>query len=298
MHAAVTKSAAQHIYWTIYEAVYKEEHMAQVTLKGNPVQTIGNLPAVGQAAPGFTLVEVLTVIVIIGILLALQVDTWNNERQEQEEARVFLERLKNEFLDNRKQMVQKVNMRALALGSARELLRFVDGTSADYTRFQIDSMLANALPVYTFDPSQGVLNQLTSTDKLTLMRSEALNDVLSYWNAMIQDFKEDENMYNSYNHNHFRPFLYRNYNYRNIISGRISNKVIDPILLASPDKVNTPIGTSDSPVSLDLLIEEREFENHLSSVISWLSLINTQSEGVLDYLDSILEIIEEELNAE
>lgn len=31
--------------------------MAQVTLKGNPVQTIGTLPAVGQAAPGFTLVD-------------------------------------------------------------------------------------------------------------------------------------------------------------------------------------------------------------------------------------------------
>ena len=31
--------------------------MAQVTLKGNPVQTIGNLPAVGEAAPGFTLVD-------------------------------------------------------------------------------------------------------------------------------------------------------------------------------------------------------------------------------------------------
>ena len=31
--------------------------MAQVTLKGNPVQTVGNLPAVGEAAPSFTLVD-------------------------------------------------------------------------------------------------------------------------------------------------------------------------------------------------------------------------------------------------
>ena len=230
--------------------------------------------------------------------MALQVDTWNTQRQEQDEARVFLERLKNEFLDNRKQMVQKITMRTLALKSARELLRYVDGKSVDYTRFQIDSMLANALPVYTFDPSQGVLNQLTSTDKLTLMRSEALNDKLSNWNSMIQDFKGDEDMYNSYNHNHFRPFLYKNYNYRNIISARISNKVIDPILLASPDKVNTPIGLSDSPVGMDVLTDAKEFENHLSSVISWLSLINTQSEGVLNYIDGILEIIETELDTD
>ncbi len=31
--------------------------MAQVTLKGNPIETVGNLPAVGSAAPDFTLVK-------------------------------------------------------------------------------------------------------------------------------------------------------------------------------------------------------------------------------------------------
>ncbi|MFO0939432.1 MAG: thiol peroxidase [Pirellulales bacterium] len=31
--------------------------MAQVTLKGNPIETIGNLPAVGSQAPDFTLVK-------------------------------------------------------------------------------------------------------------------------------------------------------------------------------------------------------------------------------------------------
>jgi thiol peroxidase len=31
--------------------------MAQVTLKGDPVQTVGNLPAKGDSAPGFTLVD-------------------------------------------------------------------------------------------------------------------------------------------------------------------------------------------------------------------------------------------------
>lgn len=31
--------------------------MAQVTLKGNPFQTVGSLPAVGSAAPAFTLVR-------------------------------------------------------------------------------------------------------------------------------------------------------------------------------------------------------------------------------------------------
>lgn len=237
-------------------------------------------------------------IVIIGILLALQVDNWNTQREDREEAQVFLRRLKNEFLTNRKQLVQKVTMREKALKSTRELLRFVDGNPEGLSSKQIDSLLANALPVYTFDPSLGVLNQLTSTDKLTLIQSEALNDTLSIWDAMIVDFKEDENMYNDYNHNQLRPFLYKNYTARNIINTRIRNKVIEPILLSNPNEVNTEIGFSGQSVNVTVLQNSMEFENYLAFCVSWLSLINTQSQGILNYIDSVVEIIDEELEAD
>ena len=236
------------------------------------------------------------VIVIVGILIALQVDNWNQRRQERNEAHVFLVRLKNEFLANRGQLVQKIEMREQALGSTRELIRFIDSPPGTVADRQVDSLLALAMPVYTFDPSQGVLNQLTSTDKLTLLQSEALNDKLSNWNSMIQDFKEDENMYNSYNHNHFRPYIYKNYNGRDIINSRIRHRVINPILLADPALVNREIGFSDHPPNAEFLRNSREFETHLAFMVSWLSLINTQSEGVLEYIDSVLGIIDEELN--
>lgn len=238
------------------------------------------------------------IIVIVGILIALQVDNWNTQRQDRAEAQVFMRRLKNEFQDNRNQLLQKIEMRKRALESARELVRIVDDPTENASRSQVDSLLAIALPVYTFDPSQGVLNQLTSTDKLTLLRSEALNDKLSAWASMIEDFKEDENMYNSYNHNHFRPFLYKNYNSRNIINSRIRNKVISPILLASPESVNTEIGYSNKPVELDVLLNAVEFENYLAFTISWLSLINTQSKGVLNYIDEVLAILDEEIKSD
>jgi hypothetical protein len=237
------------------------------------------------------------IIVIVGILLALQVDTWNTQRQDREEAQVFMRRLKNEFQDNRAQLVQKIQMRKKALESARILIRIVDNQGGKPTRSRVDSLLANALPVYTFDPSQGVLNQLTSTDKLTLLQNETLTDKLSVWQAMIEDFKEDENMYNSYNHNHFRPFLYKSYNSRNIINSRIQNKVIAPILLASPESVHTEIGYSGKPVELEVLLNSLEFENYLAFTISWLSLINTQSQGLLNYIDQVLAIIDGELES-
>lgn len=244
----------------------------------------------------YTIGEII--IVIFGILIALQVDAWNYEREAREEAKVFLTQLKNEFQANRDQLVQKVLLRDRALQSARELLRFVDGKSEFNTPSEVDSLLAIALPVYTFDPSLGVLNQLTSTDKLTLVRNEALNDTLSFWNSMIEDFKEDEDMYNNYNHNHFRPFLYKNYNARNIINSRIRNRVINPILLSSPEKVNDEIGFSGMPVDLDILKKSPEFENYLAFIVSWIALINTQSEGILNYIDGVLEIIDKEIVTE
>ena len=237
-------------------------------------------------------------IVIIGILLALQVDNWNNQREDREEAQVFLIKLQDEFLSNRDQLVQKITMREKALESSRELLLFIDGNPKNLRGPQVDSLLAVALPVYTFDPSLGVLNQLTSTDKLTLIQNEALNDRLSIWDAMIEDFKEDEDMYNYFNHNQYRPFLYKNYNVRNIINTRIRNKVIAPILLSSPDLVDKEIGYSQDPVGIEVLQNSLEFENYLAFTISWLSLINTQSQGILEYIDGVVGIIEEELDSE
>lgn len=234
-------------------------------------------------------------IVIIGILLAFQVDNWDTQRDNRKEAKLFLNRLKNEFQANREQMEDKIKMREKALSAARELIYFVDGKSAYSRPSEIDSLLAYALPVYTFDPSLGVLNQLTSTDKLTLINNQALNDKLSVWNSMIEDFKEDENMYNNYNHYYFRPFLYKNYPSRNIINSRIKNRVINPILIASAEKVNVEIGDSNRSMDPMLLQQSLEFENYLSFTISWLSLINTQSQGVLNYIDSVLEMIDEEL---
>ncbi|MEJ2161796.1 MAG: DUF6090 family protein [Robiginitalea sp.] len=237
-------------------------------------------------------------IVIVGILMALQVDAWNTDRENRQEAQEFLKRLKGEFLANRNQLVDKINMRKEALKSARELLLIADGKTVRVTSSRVDSLLAVALPVYTFDPSLGVLNQLTSTDKLTLISSKALNDKLSIWNSMIQDFKEDENMYNSYNHNHFRPYLYKNYNTRNVINSRIRNRVINPILLSSPELVNTEIGFSNKHVNWEVLQSSLEFENYLAFTISWLSLINTQSQGILNYIDSVIELIDGELKEE
>jgi thiol peroxidase len=40
-----------------YPKLNKEANMAQITLQGNPVQTIGNLPAIGMLAPSFKLVK-------------------------------------------------------------------------------------------------------------------------------------------------------------------------------------------------------------------------------------------------
>lgn len=37
------------------ERSWQTMHMAQITLRGNPINTVGELPAVGSAAPGFTL---------------------------------------------------------------------------------------------------------------------------------------------------------------------------------------------------------------------------------------------------
>jgi len=52
------------------------------------------------------------------------------------------------------------------------------------------------------------------------------------------------------------------------------------------------------PVDLDILKNSVEFENYLAFIVSWIALINTQSQGILNYIDSVLEIIDSEIVTE
>lgn len=235
------------------------------------------------------------VLVMIGILLALQVNDWNTNRLNRIEERKLLNQLKIEFLQNQEQLLIKVRLRKNAIESSTKLLNFIDNPNIVRKPSQIDSLLANTIPTYTFDPSQGSINLLFGAGKLSLIKNDSLRQQLSNWSSILAQLSEEEEFYINLNHRDFRPMLYKYYTYRNIINELWHNGVISEILLSTENIEIKEIGKSSLKVDMDKLLTSSEFEGILSSIINFNLVINAQSHGVNEYINGILKIIEREL---
>lgn len=235
-------------------------------------------------------------LVVIGILIALQVNNWNTERLDRQEEQLLLAQLRSEFISNREQIDDKVALRKKAADASLLILHAISDSGNDFTTSEIDSLIAFIIPVFTFDPQNGIHNQLVEAGKLSVVRNARLREMISNWSGILTDYREAEADYSNLSNNLLRPFLYREANYRSIINERIKNGVITQTLLSAQYEDNTMVGPSVREISADQLLRSREFENLITSTYSLLTYLNAQSLGLKNHINDIIELTEGELD--
>ena len=94
------------------------------------------------------------VLVMIGILLALQVSNWNRQRVAAQKEHLLLEALHEEFVENRVQLEEVLSVHEMALENTQYI---ISQFPIDIKTVNIDS-LKEAMPNWgrwvTFNPSQ------------------------------------------------------------------------------------------------------------------------------------------------
>jgi len=235
-------------------------------------------------------------LVMIGILLALQVDNWNTQRLDSKEEQLLLKQLRTEFLQNKDQLLTKIAKRDDAANSCHEILKIIDNPELEKDYAKIDSLFATMLPNFTFDPINGIITQLMDGGKLALISNDSLRLHLSNWSSLVTQAKEEEMIYLEFNINHLRPPLYQYYSFRNIMVKTGSSGALDDILLQKGGENRFEIGKSKLDFDASALFTSTEFEGKISSTINWLSVSNIQAQGFIEYSNTVLDIIERELD--
>ena len=132
------------------------------------------------------------ILVMVGILLALQVSNWNQQRIAAQKEELLLEALHNEFVENKAQLEGVVVRHERALAN----------TQFAISQFPIDPETIN-LDTYqagmgswgqwsTFNPSQGVIRSLVNTSSFELISNPELRVLLISWEDVLADYKEEE----------------------------------------------------------------------------------------------------------
>ncbi|WP_445385794.1 DUF6090 family protein [Robiginitalea sp. IMCC44478] len=231
------------------------------------------------------------VLVMIGILLALQVNDWNEQRKDRIKEQVVLRQLQEDYQANLAQLEEKMTTRKRIISSALKALKAFD-QPVGANRDSLIKNLGNAFHDPTFDPIE---NDLTSSDNLILVRNPKLKRLLSNWSSDVVGVREIEVTWSEYVNGHFDQIL------SDLGLGRdVSNSFMNDsehlwLLDRNEESFKVEIGTSKLGAPVNEIVTSRKLEGILGSAITLNKAANMQSEALSNRIQEILDLIESEI---
>lgn len=155
------------------------------------------------------------VLVVIGILIALQINNWNEVRKERLSEHQILKALKEDMEISVKQLGRKIN------GVSN--IRFQDSTTLvlikeKNTNIDNDSLM-KLLTGYTapptFDPESGTIHEILNSGKSSIISNPEIRKFISSWSSYIANIKEIEISFNRFFYNRKKPYFSKFLPYRN-----------------------------------------------------------------------------------
>lgn len=231
------------------------------------------------------------ILVMIGILLALQVNNWNEQRKDRIKEQVLLKQLQEDYQANLIQLEEKMATRDKILISSVELLKAFDQPDG-VIRDSLVKDLANTFHDPTFDPIQ---NDLTSSGNLVLIRNHRLKRLLSNWSSDVVGVIEIEVSWHETVNKEFSLILAELGLGRDVSNSFINDSNHLWLLDNNEDSYKIEIGTSKLGAPLTEILTSRKLEAMLGNAITLNKAANLQSEALLNRIQEILDLIEAEI---
>jgi len=144
-----------------------------------------------------------TLLVVFGILIALQINNWNEDRIDDKIERKALLDLLQEFQSNNITFEEHL---ALKQEHDVKLTEFIIMVRNQEILDTTTSLRLPPLSRKTFDPAMGMVNSIMNSDKIDKLENDSLRVLLSNWKFLLQDFKEEEESLYQYLFNVLKPY--------------------------------------------------------------------------------------------
>ncbi|MET7029913.1 DUF6090 family protein [Sediminicola luteus] len=222
------------------------------------------------------------VLVMIGILLALQVNNWNNRRIEKSKEQAILKNLQIDFKNNIDNLDLAYNRFKEAYQASAMLLEIIKDDK-DINPTEVDHLINEIVnKPMSFDFITGSTNEIINTGSLHLIRDPALRKQISNWSYYFTDTQDDMVIYRDYLFGFFIPSLTTKVRLRNL----------SVPLIFEDDLDLQKISNSGFKPDYNKAIKTFEFENQVSNnALNYMWVINSYK-VFLNYLIDTLELIE------
>jgi len=139
------------------------------------------------------------ILVVIGILIALQVNNWNENRKNDRVEENYLISLKDEFEFNKLNLTTTVNLNDRNANFGLQILKHTGPLEPEINNKTFDSLLVNTIGYEVeFRPRNEIINELISSGKIALINNSELRTELSSWAEALQRIKTQESEVSKY----------------------------------------------------------------------------------------------------
>ena len=126
------------------------------------------------------------VLVVIGILIALSINNWNENEKLRNTEQQYLLALKEEFGFNMVELKRIMDQNKWNMENAIKILDITGSENPEITDEEFGTLLTRSLSRETrFDPNQGVLDEIINSGKLGIFSNKELKFALSSWSGIL-----------------------------------------------------------------------------------------------------------------
>ena len=235
------------------------------------------------------------VLVVIGILIALQLNTWNQDHQNRKQEVLLLTQLLNEYTNNLNQLDIKIESRNDILKSSLKLLTYRNLKEDQLNIDTVNLHISRTLTRPTFDPDLGVTNELTNSGNLYLLTNLELRNSITSFPSFLDELEEEELVIFNLVEDRYFPFLIANYQIGPVVKNFLTDfSFMDRNLLNISARTEWPEDLLEVTSPIDL-INNPDMTDYLTLMWANTDYTNAQSVGVKIKIESIISLINEEL---
>nr|WP_321222560.1 DUF6090 family protein [uncultured Psychroserpens sp.] len=231
-------------------------------------------------------------LVVIGILIALQINNWNENRKNGIKEQLVLIQLKEDYLSNLSQLEEKMLTRTNVINSGFQILKAFD----EPKNAVFDSIIKDIAQIGndpTFDP---VENDLINSGNLRLIKDGKLKRILSNWSSDVVALREIEIVWSDIANHRLEEAIMDLGLGRDIVNSFMNDLNHNWLLDKSQQDYKKEIGKSQLSSPIEEILSNKNLESMASSAITYNTSANLQSDALVKRINEIIELINASIN--
>jgi hypothetical protein len=156
------------------------------------------------------------ILVVIGILIALQINNWNQNESNKSREIGILKDLNVEFNKNKSSLEKLIHDHQGMLQATQEILAVIGEPDNVVLNHNVDSLLYLSIDYDDFNPNQSAIDEAIASGTISLIRSDSLRALIFDWVSAMNGVKESYATLDEMCQNITLPFFVEHGSMRNI----------------------------------------------------------------------------------